>query len=124
MQKTFFIFLSVAIVLPLATAYNCTELEGENEKVCNYVENTDWPQAEKDSVIGDLISNEGSLNGNFESIITKPIKEDVKLNKLEEVDLKISEENKKFLIDFSSISIFGYFVYAFLRKYYLLLRLL
>ena len=120
-MKTLFIFLTaVAIAIPLATAFNCTELDGEEYKVCNYVENTDWPQFEKDAIIQDMInSNEASLDGNFNSILNKPIKETIQLNKLEE-NPKISDENKKFLIDISSISIFGYVIYIFLKRYYLL----
>ncbi|MFA4960264.1 MAG: hypothetical protein WC548_01225 [Candidatus Pacearchaeota archaeon] len=120
--KNLFVFLmAVALALPIATAYNCTKLEGENRNVCNYIESQSWSQSEKDSVIQNLIDNGGSLNGNFESIVGKPVAV-IELNKIEEVD-QISDENKKFLIDFSSFSLFGYVVYAFLRKYYLLLNL-
>ena len=112
--------MAVALVLPLATAFNCTELDGEEYKICNYVEDTDWSQSEKDAVIQDMIdSGEASLDGNFDSILDKPIEETIQLNKLEESP-KISDENKKFLIDFSSISIFGYTSYIFLKRYYLL----
>jgi len=123
MQKTFFVFLmAVAIVLPLATAYNCTALDGEDKRVCNYIEDQDWPQSEKDSVIQDMVDNGGSLDGDFISIKTQPV-EEVQLNKVKEVEL-ISDENKEFLIDFSSLSVFGYVLYAFGKKYYLLLRFL
>ena len=120
-MKTLFVFLmAVALVLPLATAFNCTELDGENKNICNYIENTDWTQSEKDSVIQDLINTGGSsLDGDFDSILNKPIEETIQLNKLEE-NPKISDENKKFLIDFSSISIFGYVIYIFFKRYYLL----
>ena len=120
-MKTLFVFLmAVALALPLATAFNCTELDGENENICNYIENTDWTQSEKDSVIQDLINTGGSsLDGDFDSILNKPIEETIQLNKLEE-NPKISDENKKFLIDFSSISIFGYVIYIFFKRYYLL----
>jgi hypothetical protein len=121
--KTFIVFLmAVAIVLPLATAYNCTALKGENKNICNYIEIQSWSQSEKDLVIQDAIDSGGTLNGNFESVIGKPV-EVIKLNKIEEVDVKISDKNKKFLIDFSSFSFFGYVVYSFLKKYYLLLNL-
>ena len=125
-MKTLFVFLmAVALALPLATAFNCTTLEGEEHQVCNYIESTSWSQYEKDKVTKNMISSGGaSLDGNFNSILDKPIEDTIQLNKLEEVDLKISEENKEFLIDFSSISIFGYVVYSFLKKYYLLLRFL
>jgi len=122
--KKLFIFLTaVALVLPLATAYNCTALDGENKKICNYIETQPWSQSEKDFVIQEAIDSGNSLDGDFVSITTQPIKEEVQLNKLEEVE-PISDENKKFLIDFSSISVFGYIVYAFLKRYYLLLRFL
>ena len=112
--------MAVAIVSPLATAFNCTELDGEEYRVCNYVEDTNWPQEEKDAVIQDIInSGEASLDGDFESTLDKPIEETIQLNKLEE-NPKISDENKKVLIDFSSISIFGYTIYIFLKRYYLL----
>ena len=124
-MKTFFVFLMVvALALPLATAYNCTALDGENKRVCNYIEGQSWPQSEKDSVIQDMIDFGGSLNGDFESIMNKPVEDTIRLNKLEEIGLEISDENKDFLIDFSSISVFGYVIYAFLKEYYLLLRFL
>jgi len=124
-MKTFFVFLmAVAIVLPLATAYNCTALDGENKRVCNYIEDQSWSQSEKDSVIQEVINSGGSLNGDFESILDKPVEDTIQLNKLEEVGPMISDENKEFLIDFSSISLFGYVVFTFLKKYYLLLRFL
>src|SRR3989339_1182111 len=113
MQKTFFVFLmAVAIVLPLATAYNCTALSGENKNVCSYIESQPWSQGEKDSVIQEAIDSGNSLNGDFVSITTRQTPEDIQLNKLEEVGPIISDENKEFLIDFSSISIFGYFLYS------------
>jgi len=122
--KTFFIFLmAVAIVLPLATAYNCTKLDGEENRVCNYIEDQDWSQSEKDEVIQDMIdSGDASLDGDFDSILNKPIEDTIQLNKLEEVDFKVSDDNKNFLIDFSLILIFGYIIYSFLKKYYLLLK--
>ena len=37
--KELFVFLmAVALVLPLATAYNCTALHGEERKSCRYIE--------------------------------------------------------------------------------------
>ena len=124
-MKTFFVFLMVvALALPLATAYNCTPLDGENKRVCNYIENQDWSQSEKDSVIQEMIDSGGSLYGDFESILGRPIEDPIQLNRLEEVSLEISDENKEFLIDFSSFSLFGYIVYSFLKRYYLLLRFL
>jgi len=124
-MKTFFVFLMVvALVLPLATAFNCTALDGEERRVCNYIEDQPWAQSEKDSVIQEAINSGGSLDGNFESILGKPVEDEIQLNKLEDIPLEISDDNKKFLIDFSSFSVFGYVVYAFLKRYYLLLRLL
>ncbi|MFH1238392.1 MAG: hypothetical protein V1491_03060 [archaeon] len=125
-MKTLFIFLmAVALTLPSATAFNCTALDGENKNICNYIEATDWSQSEKDTTIKNIINSGGaSLDGDFDSILNKPVEDTIQLNKLEEVDLKISYENKEFLIDFSSISIFGYVVYSFLKRYYLLLRFL
>lgn len=123
-MKNFFVFLmAVALALPLATAFNCTALDGENKKICNYIEDQPWSQSEKDSVIQNAIDNGETLNGNFESIMDKPVPEEIQLNKIEEVE-PISEENKKFLIDLSSLSVFGYVVYSFLKRYYLLLRFL
>ena len=125
MQKSFFVFLmAVAIALPLATAYNCTALDGENKRVCNYIEDQDWSQSEKDSVIQNAIDNGESLDGDFESIMNQPVPDVIQLNTLEEVDYKINEDDKKFLIDFSSISLFFYVVYSFVKKYYLLLEFL
>jgi len=100
-MKTLFVFLmAVSIVLPLATAINCTALDGENKKVCRYIEKQPWSKSEKDSLIQELIDNGGSLNGDFNSIMGNPIPE-IQLNKPEKVDM-ISEDNKKFLIDISS----------------------
>lgn len=122
-MKTFFVFLmAVAWLLPLATAFNCTALDGEEKRICNYIEDQPWSQSEKDSVIQDAINNGETLDGNFESIIGKPVPE-IQLNKIEEIK-PISDENKEFLIDFSSLSLFGYVVYAFLKRYYLLLGFL
>jgi hypothetical protein len=123
-MKTFFVFLmAVAIVLPIASAYNCTALDGENKKICNYIESQPWSQFEKDSVIQDAIDNGKTLDGNFVSLMDKPITQEIQINKIKEVK-PISEENKEFLIDLSSLSIFGYVVYSFLKKYYLLWRFL
>jgi len=116
-MKTFFVFMAVALVLPLATAFNCTALHGEDKKICNYIEDQDWKQRDKDNIIQDMINNKGSLNGDFESIIGKPV-DIIQLNKIQEVS--ISKENKEFLIDISSFSILGYVVFSFLKKYYLL----
>ena len=125
MQKSFFVFLmAVAIVLPLATAYNCTALDGENKRICNYIEDQDWSQSEKDSVIQNAIDNGESLDGSFESIINQPIPDVIQLNTLEEAGYKINEDDKKFLIDFSSISLFFYVAYSFVKKYYFLLEFL
>jgi len=124
--KELFVFLmAVALVLPLATAYNCTALHGEEKKSCIYLENTDWSQSEKDAVIQNLIdSGDVSLNGNFESIMDKPVGDEIQLNKLEEMGLSINEKDKGILINLSSISLFGYIINAFVRKYYLLSKLL
>jgi hypothetical protein len=117
LKALFVLLMAVATVLPLATAYNCTALGGENKRVCNYIEGQPWSQSEKDSIIQDAIDSGNSLNGNFESIIGKPVPE-IQLNKVENVDL-ISDENKEFLIDLSSISVFGYVLGAFLKNYLL-----
>jgi len=125
-MRILFVFLmAVALAAPEASAFNCTALSGEDYKVCNYVEGTSWSQSEKDSVIQNMINSGGSsLDGNFNSIMDRPVVDTIQLNKLEEVDLKISEENKVLLIDFSSISIFGYIIYSFLKWYFLLWRFL
>ena len=124
-MKTFFVFLmAVALALPLATACSCPDLDGEAHEFCHYLKRRGIPQEERDGMVQDFINSKASYRGDFESIIDKPVEDTIQLNKLEEVDLKISEENKEFLIDFSSISLFGYIVYSFLKKYYLLLRLL
>jgi len=121
-MKNFFVFLTaVALILPTATAYNCTKLKGENKKICNYIESTDWSQSEKDSLIKNIINSGGaSLDGNFISIMNKPIEDSIQLNKPEDADFEISDENKKFLIDFFSISLFVCVVYSFFKKHYLL----
>lgn len=123
-MKRLLVFLAVALALPLATAFNCTALDGENQRVCNYVENTDWSQHEKDIVIQDIVNSGGSLSGNFDSLVDEQNIDIIKLNKLEDYEIALSDENKTFLIDFSSISFFGYVLYAFSKKYYLLLQLL
>ena len=125
MKKRFVFLLAVALVLPLATAFNCTKLNGEEYEVCDYIEDQNWPQKEKDELIQDMIdSGKASLDGNFNSILGNKPKDIIQLNKLEETKLEISDDNKKFLIDLSSISLFGYIIYVFLKKYYLLLHLL
>jgi hypothetical protein len=117
MKNLFVCFMAVALALPLATAFNCTALDGENKKTCNYIESQPWSQSEKDYVIRDMIDNGGTLDGDFESIMNKPVPI-IQLNKPEKVDM-ISEENKKFLIDLSSLSVFGYVIFAFLKSYIL-----
>ena len=125
-MKTQFVFLlAVALGIPLATAFNCTKLNGEEYKFCNYIEDQNWPQKEKDILIQDAIdSNDASLNGNFKSTLGKEIPCTIQLNKPEIITQIISDDNRLFLIDISSISLFGYIIYAFLKKYYLLLNFL
>ena len=99
MKKLFVFLLAVALVLPLATAFNCTKLDGEEHKICDYIEDMDWSQSEKDAVIQDMIdSGDASLDGNFNSILGDEIENTIQLNQLEETALKISDDNKKFLI--------------------------
>ena len=117
--------MAAALVLPLVSAFNCTPLYGEEYKVCNYIEDTNWRQSEKNEVISNMINSGGlSLDGEFESTLNRPVEDGIQLNRQEKIELKISEENKEFLIDFSSISIFGYLVFSFLKRYYLLLNIL
>jgi hypothetical protein len=125
MKIQFVFLLAVAFGVPLATAFNCTELNGEEYKVCNYIEDQNWPQSEKDNLIQDAIdSNDASLKGNFKPTLGKEIPCTIQLNKPEAITQIISDDNKIFLIDLSSISLFGYIIYAFLKKYYLLLNFL
>ncbi|MCD4771700.1 hypothetical protein K8R30_04790 [archaeon] len=125
MKRLVIFLLAVALALPLATAFNCSKLNGEEYEVCDYIEDQNWPQEEKDELIQDMIdSGEASLDGNFNPTLGNKPKDIIQLNKLEETKLEISDDNKKFLIDLSSISLFGYIIYAFLKKYYLLLHLL
>lgn len=126
MQAKFLIVLFLAVAsLSVATAFNCTALDGENYKVCKYVENTDWSQEEKDSVILDMInSGDASLDGDFEPLDTATIDNSIELKRVQDEELKIDEENKKFLLDLSSFSIFGYFIWEFLKQYFLLWRFL
>ena len=124
MKALFLFLLFVDLVLPLATAFNCTQLDGEEYDMCQYIENTNWPQSEKDAVIQDLINSGGiSLDGDYESILDRPI-EDIQLNSIEESQFEISDEDKTFLIDFSSVSLFGYMIYSFLKKSHLLSKLI
>jgi hypothetical protein len=118
--KNLFIFLmAVALALPLATAFNCTALDGEEQDVCNYIEDTNWPQEEKDEAIQNMIdSGDASLDGDFISIFGNEFEDVVELNTQEVVGLQISEENKEFLLDFSSISFFGYLIFSFLKNYF------
>ncbi|MCA9487801.1 MAG: hypothetical protein KC516_02460 [Nanoarchaeota archaeon] len=116
-MKLLIVFI-FAVALPLATAFNCTSLNGENYEMCNYIENTNWPQDQKDIVIEEIIGS--SMNGDFESELDQELVDPIELNELEENSLKIEEENKKFLLDISSLSIFGYFSFLFLRRYFLL----
>jgi hypothetical protein len=121
--KFLFIFLIAVAYLSSATAYNCTALDGENYNVCKYIENTEWSQEEKDSVISDMInSGDASLNGDFEPLDTNQIDDSIEFKTINNEDSKISEENKRFLLDLSSFSIFGYFIWEFLKQYFLLWR--
>ncbi|MFA5953329.1 MAG: hypothetical protein WC812_01930 [Candidatus Pacearchaeota archaeon] len=119
--KILFNFLfAVAFILPLATAFNCTALNGEEHNSCIYIENTDWSQSDKDLVIQNILDSGGvSLNGDFESIFDKEINDSIKLNNIEESELKIDKENKIFLMNFSLISLFGYSLFSFLKGFYL-----
>ncbi len=124
-MKTQFVFLlAVAIGIPMATAFNCSKLNGEKYDFCNYIEDQDWPNSEKNIIIQEAIdSGRTSLNGNFHSTLGNEIPCTLLLSKPEPIKQLISDDNKIFLIDISSISLFGYIIYAFLKKYYLLLNL-
>jgi len=125
MKIIFVLLLAFALFTTLATAFNCTKLNGEEYKVCNYIEKQSWSQSEKEKLIREAINSKDiSLDGNFISILGNEVECPLQLNKLEETKFKISEKNKIFLIDFSSISLFGYIIYVFLKRYCLLLHLL
>jgi hypothetical protein len=123
--KNLFVFLlAVALVFPLVTAYNCSSVEGEAKKICKHIEKSDWSKSEKDDAIEELIESGGSLKGDFKSIIGKSSGNKIELNKIEDIDTKLNNDDKKFIIDLSSISLIGYVVYSFIRKYYLHFKIL
>jgi TolA-binding protein len=116
MKKIFIFLLFLFLAVPLSSAYNCTALQGEAYNVCNYIEGTSWSESQKNSLIEELISNGGSLNGNFNSMKENQELNVVQLNELQEEELKISPENKALLIDLSSLSLMGYFLFAILKR--------
>jgi len=119
--KYFFIFLLAVTLIQGVTAFNCTSLEGEEQDVCEYIEDTNWPQDEKDEAIQNMIDSGGAtLDGDFVSILGTEFEEVIELNSLEIIGWNISSENKTFLIDLSSLSIIGYLLFSFLKSYFYL----
>jgi len=113
--------MAVALVAPLATACVCFDYNKDEHQICHYLKDEGFSRSERKMIIQEMNDSGGSLNGNFDSIIGKPVGT-IQLNQIGKVG--ISQENKKFLINFSSLSIFGYVIYAFLKKYCLLSQFL
>ncbi len=55
MQKLLFL-LAVALVLPLATAFNCNELIGGDFEVCNSIQQSELTSLEKDLLVADIFN--------------------------------------------------------------------
>ena len=119
--KTLFIFLLAVTLIQGVTAFNCTDLEGEEQDVCEYIGDSDWSESYIDFVIEFLLDSEDvSLEGDFDSVMDDEIEDVIELNSLEEIGWNISGENKSFLIDMSSLSIIGYILFSFLKSYFFL----
>jgi len=117
--KTLFIFLLAVVLISRATAFNCTALDGEEQDVCEYIEDSDWSDSYINFVIELLLDlDDVSLEGDFDSVMDDEIEEVIELNSLEEIGWNISEENQIFLIDLSSLSLMGYILFSFLKSYF------
>jgi len=96
-------------------------LDGEEQEVCEYIEDSDWSENYIDFVIESLLdSDDVSLEGDFDSVMDDEIEEVIELNSLETIGWNISDENKTFLIDMSSLSLIGYVLFSFLKSYFYL----
>jgi len=119
--KYFFIFLLAVTLIQGVAAFNCTMLDGEEQEVCEYIEDSDWSENYIDFVIESLLdSDDVSLEGDFDSVMDDEIEEVIELNSLETIGWNISDENKTFLIDMSSLSLIGYVLFSFLKSYFYL----
>jgi len=119
-MKALLVFLlAVVIGTPITTAFNCTNLTGENQNFCDYIEKQNWPNLEKDALIQEAInSGAATLSGNFKSTMGNQIPCTFTLNKSQKKPI-ISDDNKTLLIIISKISILGLLIYIPLKKYYL-----
>ena len=119
-MKALLVFLlAVVIGTPITTAFNCTNLTGENQNFCDYIEKQNWPNSEKNALIEEAInSGAATLSGNFKSTMGNQIPCPFVLNKYQKKSI-ISENNKTLLITISKISLLGLLIYIPLRKYYL-----
>lgn len=120
MKKTILFLLAVALVFPVATALNCTALveEGYSKSDCKYVDATSYSKREKMILLDYISDKSGEPLKTFKYDKNTPLT--IKLDKFDNSTEKLSDDNKEFLIDLSSLSLFGYVIYEFLRKTYLL----
>ena len=101
-----------------------TDLNTLKQRLRNFAEARDWDQFHSPKNLSMALSAEVAEIVEHFQWLTEEQSKSLTQNKLEEVGPMISDENKEFLIDFSSFSLFGYVVFSFLKKYYLLLRFL
>lgn len=65
-MKQLFILLAVALLIPLATAFDCRTLNENDRYICNYIQNNNLSQAEKDLIISDIFNlNKTTANHDF-----------------------------------------------------------
>lgn len=111
MKLFFFLFF----LIPLVSAkFNCTYLYGEQEDMCRYIKRSDLSNSEKQSLMQEILEKGSSLNGDFSSI---------NLNnnpfQISDADAQeISEETKQIIKETLSLSLFGYIIFQFLKKYF------
>jgi len=102
---------------------NCTALveEDYSSSNCKYADKTSYSESDK-LVLLKYISNTGrGTLKSFEYDKDTPLT--FELNNFE-IDQGLNDEDKGFLKDLSALSIFGYVVFAFLKRYYIVLGLL
>ena len=78
-MKKILLFLAVALVLPLATAFNCNQLTAGDFEICNSIQQSDMTALEKDLLIADVFksvsyfpSHDFIYSWNLDLDITKP----------------------------------------------------
>jgi len=67
MKKQILIYLALALLLPLATAFDCSSLGGGDFSLCDQIQNTNLSSYEKDLLISDIF-NKNKTSPNFDFI--------------------------------------------------------